>query len=337
MKEKKHRNEKNDENPGNYETEQLINAFTKITSLLRKCWGVAGANIITSNLKGTTEKDIIINPLIPGKCVHALFGFAAIKNFDHSLRSLESQIMILINIIASVLHGEVHRWGFGDSGQCNKNLGGLFLMVFKIGEDGAVQERLREAASVVFKTNESKKPKEKDSSRSTHPIQDQTKVVRSDLPLASLPGIDTFADRALIGMLKTFAGIHRDKNIERFVSENKLLLGYGTEDFEPDMIFGMDAGWAVEGAVGSEYKIDATYLSPHVNMASRMMSACKQYGVTILLSQAVENILSKHAKARLRHLDTVTVKGSVNIQRIYTYDARYKGVDFFLSNQSGKK
>ena len=217
-------------------------------------------------------------------------------------------------------------------------------MVFKIGEDGAVQERLREAASVVFKTNESKKHKKGISSgsntstrSSVHSIQDQTKVTRSDLPLASLPGIDTFADRALIGMLKTFAGIHRDKSIERFVSENKLLLGYGTEDFEPDMIFGMDAGWAVEGAVGSEYKIDATYLSPHVNMASRMMSACKQYGVTILLSEAVENILSKHAKARLRHLDTVTVKGSINVQRIYTYDARYKGVDFFLSNQSGKE
>jgi hypothetical protein len=31
-----------------------------------------------------------------------------------------------------------------------------------------------------------------------------------------------------------------------------------------EMIFGLDAGWAVEGAVGSEYKIDATYLSPYV-------------------------------------------------------------------------
>ena len=25
-------------------------------------------------------------------------------------------------------------------------------------------------------------------------------------------------------------------------------------------------GWAIEGAVGSEYKVDATYLSPHVNL-----------------------------------------------------------------------
>jgi len=74
------------------------------------------------------------------------------------------------------------------------------------------------------------------------------------------------------------------------------------------MIFGMDAGWAVEGAVGSKYKIDATYLSPHVNMASRMMSLCNQYGVSIFLSEAVQVLLSNVAKSNLRHVDTVTVK-----------------------------
>lgn len=88
--------------------------------------------------------------------------------------------------------------------------------------------------------------------------------------------------------------------------------------------------WAVEGAVGSEYKIDATYLSPHVNMASRMMGACKQYNVVLMLSQAVQELMSDIARTKLRHLDTVTVKGSSVKQKIYTYDARAKGVDFFL-------
>lgn len=35
-------------------------------------------------------------------------------------------------------------------------------------------------------------------------------------------------------------------------------------------------GWAIEGAIGSEFKIDASYLSPHVNMASRLEAATKQ-------------------------------------------------------------
>ena len=46
---------------------------------------------------------------------------------------------------------------------------------------------------------------------------------------------------------------------------------------------GISAGWAIEGAVGSNQKIDATYLSPHVNGAARMMSACGQYGVGMIM------------------------------------------------------
>lgn len=82
------------------------------------------------------------------------------------------------------------------------------------------------------------------------------------LSLQSLPGIATFTDRAVIGMLKSFAGIYRDNKIRNW--NNDFRLGQGVGIFTVSMIFGMDAGWAVEGAVGSEYKIDATYLSPHV-------------------------------------------------------------------------
>jgi len=71
-------------------------------------------------------------------------------------------------------------------------------------------------------------------------------------------------------------------------------------------------------------------------MASRMMSACKQYGVSILLSQAVEELLSDQARTKFRHLDTVTVKGSSVKQKIYTYDTRHKGVDFFLYERSAE-
>ena len=51
-------------------------------------------------------------------------------------------------------------------------------------------------------------------------------------------------------------------------------------------------GWAIEGAIGSTYKIDASYLSPHVNMASRLEAATKQYGASILLSDDFVRMLS---------------------------------------------
>jgi hypothetical protein len=52
------------------------------------------------------------------------------------------------------------------------------------------------------------------------------------------------------------------------------------------------AGWAIEGAIGSEHKIDASYLSPHVNMAARLEAATKQFGATILLSDDFVRMLS---------------------------------------------
>merc|ERR1719232_459252 len=63
------------------------------------------------------------------------------------------------------------------------------------------------------------------------------------------------------------------------------------------------------------------------------MSATKQYGVFILLSQAVQRLLSENAQGKLRHIDTVTVKGSSIQQKIFTYDAKVRD-DFFLYSKT---
>jgi Adenylate cyclase, family 3 (some proteins contain HAMP domain) len=77
------------------------------------------------------------------------------------------------------------------------------------------------------------------------------------------------------------------------------------------MGFGLHVGWAIEGAIGSEYKIDASYLSPNVNMASRLEAATKQYGVPILISGELYKLATSETKKHMRHIDRVTVKGSV--------------------------
>jgi len=46
-------------------------------------------------------------------------------------------------------------------------------------------------------------------------------------------------------------------------------------NFKVDMGFGLHQGWAIEGAIGSVFKIDASYLSPNVNMASRLEAATR--------------------------------------------------------------
>lgn len=309
---------------GAYETEQLIAAISKITDLLRKCWGVAGAGIISANLARNKQcnNTVVFNPTVPGKRVHAIFGFAGIDDFSYLLRSLDKDVMSLINDVAQVVHNEVYRWGFGESGQCNRNLGASFLLVYRIGDCQEVFERHSAAKNVIFSLGGKK----------SAPVVNENET--ENVQLSSLPGINTFADRALLGLLKSFAGIHREKSIKAW--ENDYRLGAGVGAFSLGMSFGMDAGWAMEGAVGSSYKIDATYLSPHVNMASRMMAACKQYNLTILFTENVADLLSTEANNVIRHIDTVTVKGSSEPVRVYTYDARHNGNDFFLHKRSEK-
>jgi len=207
-------------------------------------------------------------------------------------------------------------------------------MVYRIGDFKEVEEKKARATEVIFTSSEekSKKTSEAVKRRGRAARKKKTAKELDTLQLASLPGIQAFTDRALLGMLKSFAGLHRDQAIMKWSKDFRL--GAGVDAFSLGLLYGMDAGWGVEGAVGSEFKIDATYLSPHVNMASRMMSACKQYGVNILLSQAVEKLLSPQARSKLRHVDTVTVKGSTLAQQIFTYDSRHRGVNFYLFGRS---
>jgi hypothetical protein len=91
-------------------------------------------------------------------------------------------------------------------------------------------------------------------------------------------------------------------------------------DYQVKMGFGLHCGWAIEGAIGSFFKIDASYLSPNVNMASRLEAATKQYGAAILISGSLHEILSEEIKYVCREIDTVTVKGSIQPVRLFTVD-----------------
>ena len=58
--------------------------------------------------------------------------------------------------------------------------------------------------------------------------------------------------------------------------------------YEVKLGLGLHMGYAIEGAIGSYYKIDASYLSPHVNMSARLEGATKAFGVPLLISGDLE-------------------------------------------------
>jgi hypothetical protein len=83
---------------------------------------------------------------------------------------------------------------------------------------------------------------------------------------------------------------------------------------------GLHVGWAFEGPVGSIFKIDTTYLSPHVNKTARIESIAKLYNKRILTSDDFQLRLDDQIKDYLRHVDTVVLKGTSEPVRLYTFD-----------------
>ncbi|CAG9326054.1 unnamed protein product [Blepharisma stoltei] len=129
---------------------------------------------------------------------------------------------------------------------------------------------------------------------------------------------NSFADLSLISFLKIIAEICKSPKIESFSQHpalNAMIPGYIVS-----MGFGLHQGWAIEGTIGSSFKIDASYLSPNVNIASRIEAATKQFGVPLLVSQNFYSICSQTTQQYLRKIDRVTLKGTKAPMDLYTFD-----------------
>jgi hypothetical protein len=84
---------------------------------------------------------------------------------------------------------------------------------------------------------------------------------------------------------------------------------------------GLHVGWAIEGAIGSHRKIDASYLSPHVNNTEYLESSTKAYGVPLLLSEPFFLLLSPAAAKHCRQVDRIRRSEFEDPMGLFTYDA----------------
>ena len=113
------------------------------------------------------------------------------------------------------------------------------------------------------------------------------------------------------------------KTIAKTTSSANLLMYYqqiGGGKQVNTLTFGFHIGWAYEGPIGSVFKIDASYLSPNVNMAARVETAAEQYGVKVLVSEEFYFRLGDEVKTYLRHIDTVKLKGIFSSVMLFSFD-----------------
>lgn len=123
-------------------------------------------------------------------------------------------------------------------------------------------------------------------------------------------------DLALLGCLKSIASINKYKHIRAY-RHNEEIAKY-IPDYNVEVVFGLHVGMAFEGAVGSQWKIDATFVSPDVTVASRLSIATDYYDVPILFSEKLFSTLSNEFKNMCRVIDCVTIKGVPEPQHLFT-------------------
>lgn len=126
-------------------------------------------------------------------------------------------------------------------------------------------------------------------------------------------------DGALTAFRRSVREISRSAKLQAF-NKNEEIIKYFDGEHRTVIGYGLNYGYAIEGAVGTNIKIDCSYLSPNVNLAARLESATKRYGVNILMSQYFYDKLSPAVKQGLRRVDVVCLKGSSIPMSIYTCD-----------------
>jgi len=86
-------------------------------------------------------------------------------------------------------------------------------------------------------------------------------------------------------------------------------------------------GWTIEGAIGSEFKIDAGYISPNCQIVYRIEELCDFYQMQILVSEPLYNMMSLKARHTLRKIDVITMKEFKEPMGVYTFDLSFNNLD----------
>jgi len=279
----------------------------KIGSLLQIGFGAAGAAIIGKNM-GTGE----LNPMVPGKMITSIYGFCDIRNFTDTTECLQEEVMVYVNKLGQIVHQCTNDY----FGMANKNVGDAFLLSWKICDD----------LLPGFNAFEDK-PVEETRLRSSETVHCAVQGAGTKVKNISPSEL---ADSALAAFLKCLVDLDNANtagSLTQYLSYPKVRKRFG-DHFRIKMGFGMHVGWAIEGAIGSSYKIDATYMSPHVEMSDRLEAGSKIFGVPLNISHWLVALLSPAAQKFLRPMDKIFVDGCPVPMTVYTFDVLQFPVNF---------
>lgn len=129
------------------------------------------------------------------------------------------------------------------------------------------------------------------------------------------------ADMSVAAFSKILACLQASIALSAYRGHPKIQFLLGAE-YSVCLNVGLHAGWAFEGAMGSEYKIDASYISPNIAITSNVEAATKHFRVPLLITEDVMELCSSGVTGVCRKIDTVFMSG-----RSYTTDLHCLDLD----------
>lgn len=267
------------------ETSFLMSTILRIGSLMKVGFGSAGVEIIRNSLEPGQSKNMLILDS-KGSTVSCIFLFCDIRQFTDATECLQEEVFVFTNKIAAVVHSICHAYG----GSANKNIGDAFLLSWLL-ED--------EAAKV-------------DSRGRSRPSSNQVSFASGANNADTFTAKTNQADKALLSVVKICMALRHDKFYIETMSETarEALLAKLSKRKGPvvQMGFGLHAGKAVQGAIGSQRKIDATYVSESVERAEFLESSTKKYGLKMLMSDSFHRLLHPSNRRRCRKIDQILLQ-----------------------------
>ena len=221
-----------------------------------------------------------VNPMLPGIKLMSIFGFCDIRNFTDATEVLQEGVMLFVNEIGEICHGIVDRY----SGAANKNIGDAFLLVWKLDAQDQI----------------------------TNPETGEVKA-------KECARVAQLADMSVVSFVLLIAELKKSRKMVKYNTHKGLIERMGV-GYEVKLGLGLHMGYAIEGAIGSYYKIDASYLSPHVNMSARLEGATKAFGIPLLISGDLEKQLTRRTREYCRQVDYVTMSGNDEPLKLFTID-----------------
>ena len=260
------------------ETSFLMSTILRIGNLMQVGFGSAGVEIIRNNLeKGQSENTLILSS--QGSTVSCIFLFCDIRNFTDATECLQEEVFVFTNRIAAVVHSNCHSLG----GSANKNIGDAFLLSWLLDEDNSL------------------------AGGSGH---DSFSTQRGSA--TNFTAKNNQADKALLTVVRVCMALHYDEYyLEALTTGAREALVVKLKKRKGPVVqmgFGLHAGRAVQGAIGSQRKIDATYVSEAVERAEFLESSTKKYKLKMLMSDSFHRLLHPGNRRRCRKIDQILIR-----------------------------